>query len=483
MSVKPGTTTSRSKDPPRGCAIPPDATSPLVAEVLDELKGDSPRQVAIAPGRLDVMGGLSDYTGALVLNIPVPVLTCVAVQRNGVGELSVISAGASGPGGHDPVLIETSTLWTGGTGAVDAATGRDLVAGGQPEWARCVVGAIVEMVRAKWLKPFDHGLSIAVSTPEEGRAHSGCDAALVAASMVAVAGAFDVTLDSVAAAKLCQRVEQDWLGLPVGIADAVCVLLGESNTIAQIRCEPCGLTGSILIPDSITVVGIDCGACHPQAKLKYELVRTAAYMGRGLMERIIQHDGLSHLQWEGYLSRITVTDYVDRFRDRIPTKLKGSEYLQRFGESGDPLTRIDPSYMYKIRSRTEHHIYEHARACEFAQALSRAIRNGNERGLVEAGELMYASHWSYGQRCGLGSVETDALVNLIRSRGADAGVFGAKITARGAGGVVVVLMRNDDVAMAALQAAIDAYEAKTNRKTSLIRGSASGAMVTGVFSG
>jgi galactokinase len=275
-------------------------------------------------------------------------------------------------------------------------------------------------------------------------------------------------------------VENDWLQSPVGIGDAVCALLGEPAVLGEVSCEACTLAGSVRLPDDLTVLGIDCGTLHPDAKLKFERVRTATFMGRSLIDRIIRHEGLNHPQWGGHLSRISVSDYVERFRDRLPTKLRGSEYLNRFGETGDSLTRTDPDFVYKIRSRTEHHIYEHARASQFVECLSRAIRNDDERALLEAGEVMYASHWSYGQRCGLGSVETDLLVNLLRAQGGAAGIYGAKTTARGCGGVVAVLMRAGEKAAAAVQAAVSQYESKTGHQARVIRGSSAGALVEGV---
>ena len=54
------------------------------------------------------------------------------------------------------------------------------------------------------------------------------------------------------------------------------------------------------------------------------------------------------------------------------------------------------------------------------------------------GELMFQSHTSY-SRCGLGSVGTDRIVQLVRRAGIRAGLYGAKITGGGSGGTVAVL--------------------------------------------
>ena len=119
---------------------------------------------------------------------------------------------------------------------------------------------------------------------------------------------------------------------------------------------------------------------------KYRRVRTATFMGRFLIDRIVGHDGAGNLRWDGNLSRISVADYVDRFRDRIPTRLKGSEFLKRFGETGDPLTSVAAEVVYKIRSRTEHHVYEHSRSCIGSSKGSRASHGvGTGRSSAKSG--------------------------------------------------------------------------------------------------
>src|SRR5919112_2215045 len=56
--------------------------------------------VARAPGRLDVMGGIADYSGSLVLELPTAEATLVALQRDGERHLRVftLSDDAAGDG-------------------------------------------------------------------------------------------------------------------------------------------------------------------------------------------------------------------------------------------------------------------------------------------------------------------------------------------------------------------------------------------------
>jgi galactokinase len=92
---------------------------------------------------------------------------------------------------------------------------------------------------------------------------------------------------------------------------------------------------------------------------------------------------------------------------------------------------------------------------------------------------MEASHWSYGQRCALGSVESDLLAHLIRDSDAAVGVYGVKVVGQGCGGTIAVLMKSGDRAEAALAAAMTEYSKQTGRTPRLLRGSMPGCLVTG----
>src|SRR5512141_7985 len=52
---------------------------------------DAPIYVARAPGRLDVMGGIADYSGALVLQLPLARSTFAILQRQAAPQCDVMS--------------------------------------------------------------------------------------------------------------------------------------------------------------------------------------------------------------------------------------------------------------------------------------------------------------------------------------------------------------------------------------------------------
>src|SRR5690348_3399246 len=68
-----------------------------------------PILVARAPGRLDLMGGIADYSGALVLQLPLAAATFVAAQRADDGCITIKSL-ALGPDAEAVVSLPATEL-------------------------------------------------------------------------------------------------------------------------------------------------------------------------------------------------------------------------------------------------------------------------------------------------------------------------------------------------------------------------------------
>jgi L-arabinokinase len=72
-----------------------------------------------------------------------------------------------------------------------------------------------------------------------------------------------------------------------------------------------------------------------------------------------------------------------------------------------------------------------------------------------AGEMMYGAHESYKKNCRLSVEEVDFLVDAVQRRGAEAGLYGAKITGGGTGGTVAVFGKLDALAEHIPQIAVE----------------------------
>src|SRR5437879_10245082 len=66
--------------------------------------------VGRAPGRLDLMGGIADYSGSLVLELPLSVATWVAVQPADEPEITLLSTSIDAGSGAPLVSLPLSAL-------------------------------------------------------------------------------------------------------------------------------------------------------------------------------------------------------------------------------------------------------------------------------------------------------------------------------------------------------------------------------------
>lgn len=483
MAENDSTAVLGSRPPVTQTADPTSATelvnSPFFVELLSR-PTNTKCFVATAPGRLNLMGGVSEPYGSWTLQTTVGQAVHVSAARRTDGEVSIREFADGAKNGHLPFTISASELRDADGSYVEGARAREKLIAKQSDSVGGALGALVELIRANDSIDFSKGVSIQVSPGDfEGCAHTRASAMTVA-SIIALAKVFDISPDERTVENICRRICTEWLNRKACASDLACMLSGEDGLITQRQGTPSELVGSFRLPKGITLVAMDSGVVPHQPEEKLARVHTASLMGCFLIEQIRNHEGLANHTSHGVVSQVSINDYVERFRDRLPTKIKGKEFLAKFADRFEGASRIEPDYIYKVRSRTEHHIYEHARARQFAETIARATRTGEQQALIDAGEFLYASHWSYGQRCGLGSVETDLLVNLIRKASTSGDVFGAKITGFGCGGVLAILARSGDQTMTALHEAMATYTQKTGLQPRILPNGVHGALKAGV---
>jgi L-arabinokinase len=438
--------------------------------------------VARAPGRLDVMGGIADYSGSLVLQWPIREATFVACQHTPERGLKLVSLAAEP--GHEPRRFELGAPVLKDFLAGDYDAARRFFGGESSiHWAAYVVGVVMVLHRELGLQ-FDRGLRILVeSRVPEGKGVSS-SAALEVATTQAVAGLAGATIDGKDVARLCQVAENFVVGAPCGIMDQMTSALGQADALLALLCQPAVVQGFVSLPATIAFWGIDSGIRHAVTGSDYTSVRTGAFMGYRMIaaEAALKpmqpaENGVLHFddpRWSGFLANLTPGEFEREFARRLPESMRGDEFLERFGGMTDRVTRVDPRHVYAVRQPAAHPIHEHARVKRFAELLA-ASPDGPA--LVEMGELMYGSHASY-SACGLGSDGTDLLVDMVRRAGPAAGLFGAKITGGGSGGTVAILGRTG--AGEAVTEIARRYGELTGRKPYLFAGSSPGACAFGV---
>jgi len=177
-------------------------------------------------------------------------------------------------------------------------------------------------------------------------------------------------------------------------------------------------------------------------------------------------------RWNGYLANIAPEEFERKYAARIPERIIGQEFLDKYDGITDTVTSVDPALEYPVLAATRHPIHEHARVNSFAAILKGW--SGEDKQAQELGELMYGSHDSY-SACELGSDGTDALVALVREYFDE--LYGAKITGGGSGGTVAVLGRRG--ATEAISEIGVRYREQTGYVPQIISGSSAGARTFG----
>ncbi|MFZ5890382.1 MAG: GHMP kinase [Myxococcota bacterium] len=397
--------------------------------------------VARAPGRLDVMGGIADYSGSLVLELPLREAALAAAQLHPQPELWLASVEPEAPHRVRQLRVPIGAL----RHANYAEAARVFNAAGVPEWAPYLGGVLVPLTQDKAFA-IQGGVRILLSSRvPEGKGVSS-SAAIEVASWFALAAAAGVNSEPREAALLCQRVENLVVGAPCGVMDQMTSAAGRRGELLELLCQPATLLGSRSLPAELAVFGIDSGVRHAVSGADYGQVRTAAFMGYRILAEQLgcavtagEPLRIDDARFQGYLANIAPSEFDSAFVQSLPERLSGAEFLQSYAGISDPVTRVDPHVVYPVRAATEHPIREHHRVRCFAELLG---SSRSERAWALLGELMYQSHQSY-SACGLGAKATDRLVELVRAAGAREGLYGAKITGGGSGGTVAVLAHRD----------------------------------------
>jgi galactokinase len=368
----------------------------------------APVAVARAPGRLDVLGGISDYSGGLVLELPLRVAALAAAQATEDGRVVAVSGGRR-------IAADAEALAHASLDELAATfTGRDA-------WGAYVLGPVALLVRDQGL-PFA-GLRVLVSSSIPEAKGLGSSAAVEVAVLRVAAACLGAGHGLRELALLGQRAEQIFAGAPCGAMDQMTVMHGHEGQLLALLCRPAEIVASVPLPRTLAAWAIDSGLPHAVSGNAYRRVRCAAFMGSALLEPEADH--LAELDPDEADLRL------------LPQRMLGADFLRLREGIADPVSAVEPAVEYPVRAATLFPLEEHARAREFLGLLD---EEPDEDAFRRIGELMYESHAGY-SRCGLGVSRTDEIVDAVREAGMRHGLFGARISGGGGGGAVVVLGR------------------------------------------
>jgi len=209
-----------------------------------ELFGAEPDVTTDAPGRANLIGEHTDYSGGFVLPVAIPQRTQVQLRRRPDDVVEV----------HSEQLGRTENFRLG------TETPRR-------EWVDHVQG-VTALARPGTLGGFEARIDSAIPLGS-GLASS---AALEVALLRALREAFGWQLDDVRLALLAQRVEVEFVGAPVGVMDPMAASLGNAGEALFIDTQSLG-TERVRLPDGLGVAVVHSDICHEHSTGDYRIRR------------------------------------------------------------------------------------------------------------------------------------------------------------------------------------------------------------------
>lgn len=432
--------------------------------------------VARVPSRLDVMGGISDYSGSNVCEGVLGRGMVIALQPRTDRTLRIRTMLAN----RHSLPVETRIpldYFEMGDGFAPYEHIRKMCSANPiSSWVAYIGGSIFTLLKEESVRlPFGFSLLLLSGVPMN--VGIGSSASTEIATLHCLQNYMQLNISETRLAQLGQLAENLVVGAPYGIMDQIAVTSGRQGKLTHILCRPGSVMGEVEIPAGAAFVGINSMVKHSVGGAQYGDVRVGAFMGKRIINRIRAKTNKAPID---YLTELTVDSFERNYQDQLPESIIGSEFLAEYKSHGDPMTQIQPDASYRVLGPTAHPVYENQRVLQFMEHLIAAGQGNNEEALIAAGECMFASHASYRDNCLLSVPEVDFLVEAVRSRGPEKGLYGAKITGGGSGGTVAVFGKKESLA-GEIPAIAREYKRLTGLDPDIFEGTSPGAIEFGSF--
>ncbi len=391
---------------------------------------------ASAYGRLDIIGGIADYSGSLILQMPITQKTTVSIESIEGNTFKIKSI-------YEEKTLEFSIsidkIKSIKIGDYQSLTQLFL----NEKWASYVVGSIILLF---WEKNIElKGFEILIQSDIPIGKGVSASAALEVATLKVFCEYYQLTFKGLELPILAQKVENLIVGNPCELTDYLTAYFGKPNYLLPIVCQPGIIKELLPFPKDVYLMGIDSGENNSDDEDNYQKVRTAAFMGYSIMAHLegidtktIKDIPRNELPFDGYLCNVRVPYYNAHFSKILPKMMSGKDFIKQYGDIYDTVTSINPAEKYPILNATRHAVFENNRVEKFQKAFLSIEKTLSKKIPYKLmGSFMDESTMSY-SACGLGSEKTDELVQMAYlSR--NKGVYGAKITGEGSGGTVAIL--------------------------------------------
>lgn len=424
-----------------------------------------------APGRLDFIGGVSDYSGAVVLQAAISLETRVKIEYIhddlGLRERRMIEVRSEQFGDNEPVALDLNEIENCAKRGLSQVK-TYLAVQDSPKWASYVIGTLCAFCNHKQCWPQQGSIRISVDSDVPHGEGVSSSAALEIAVLRALEDHFNLFTpkeDLPGLAELAQQAENEVVGAPCGIMDQITCLCGSHGAVLPIDCAARTMSEEIFLPSGVFIVGFPTKVQHtltghPPGTSPYERARTATAMAA----KIVQAEVLPALKTLTDISTVSLPKFDKEIKPKLPASMKGRDFLAKYGsiEEVDAMSVVVPGEEYPLLDAMEFAVqgsFFAKTVLSLLEASTFAEGPLRETNLELIGEIMVLQHQSY-SKIGLGHVLTDTIVDLLMSFGPEKGIYGARASGAGSGGIICVLC--DEKAMTHLEDIADEY------KTSLI---------------
>jgi galactokinase len=343
-----------------------------LARVFQARFGNDPRFICAAPGRINTIGEHTDYTGGLVLPAAIDRYVITAVRESSKDQIR----------GYSLDYQEEAACIPGNYDKHHPAS-----------WFRYVMGVVKELEKAQYrVKPFD--ICIAGDIPIGSGLSSS--AALEMSILTAIESLNDFQIEDDEASAICQRAENNFIGVQCGIMDMLISRTGRENFAVRIDCSNLSRQYiRINLPGSIWLV-IDSGK-------KRSLVNSEYNKRWGECQKVLETARTIFPERE-----------LDNLKDLYTADLPS-------------LKNTLSDVLYK---RVKHVITENDRVEKMLSALEKTDS-------IRVGNLLNESHLSLRDDYEVSCRELDILVEILCQND---GIYGARMMGAGFGGSVIALV-------------------------------------------
>lgn len=340
----------------------------IVGAFREHFRTEATPSVYRAPGRVNLIGEHTDYNLGYVFPIALEMSCYVAISPAQHGNLQIYSSDW-----NEEVLIPAELVG-------DALRSE--------RWSDYVIGVAHELAAAE-VQVESADIWIGSNVPAGSGLSSS--AALEVSTALALLG--DRPFDRLELARLAQRAEAQFVGMPCGIMDQYASVFGREHSAIQIDCRTLQHE-YVSLPANLRIIAVN-------SMVKHELGSSA-------------------------------------YRERVAECQQAVAALREFDDSIDSLRDVSLVFFEKVqesvpslpRKRARHVISDTQRVLDLAAA----ARSGDLR---EMGRLFIASHRSMQYDYEISCEEIDFLVDTAIKL---PGVYGARMTGGGFGGCTVNLV-------------------------------------------